>query len=124
MSCYNQHITKIHKLPKVSRFYCSLCKFSMIETEEVFKEHRRKCESSSLRKIINNAIECKVCGKVCPNFQAYKIHIMFHKSEVTTAESKTKEQKEAKRRIFICDSCGREFAEQRYLREHTQRVHK
>lgn len=122
MSGYNIHITNIHKMPKISRMFCSLCNFSMVTNSEGYKEHRRGCENRSIKKNVNNAVECKDCGKVCSNFQSYKIHSMFHQSSVTAngAKKKTSAGKPGK---YICDTCGREFTDVRYLRDHTKRMH-
>jgi hypothetical protein len=110
MCGYNIHITNIHKMSKVSRLLCTLCNFSRVTNIEDFDEHRRNCEKRSIKKIVNNAIECKECGKVCPNFQSFKIHSMFHQSTITANGTKKKKTKKQKGGKIICDTCGREFA--------------
>jgi ribosomal protein S26 len=94
----------------------------MISTPDGLKQHRRNCEKRSIKKIVNNAIECKECGKVCPNFQSFKIHSMFHQSTIT-ADTSIKKTEKGKKTQFICDTCGREFKASQNLREHKKRMH-
>jgi Zinc-finger associated domain (zf-AD) len=128
---YNAHISCIHKLPKVIRAVCTLCNFSMLTTNDAMKEHRRSCEKRSIKKIVKNEIECKECGKVCPNYQAFKVHSMFHQSFLGT--NKTTEAKKKGYKLgkpsksgdvsTICDECGKEFSNTRHLKSHIRRMH-
>ena len=78
------------------------------------------------------AITCESCGKVCPTSRAFAIHMMFHTTgnksfnvddEPDPSDSKKVKYKKRQRGIFICETCGKEFATKRYLSDHTRRVH-
>lgn len=120
LSGFNAHITKVHKLPKMSRLYCSSCRFSSVTTEEDFKEHCRLCEKSAEKEIYETSVTCETCGKHCPTMKSYSVHVMFHK----ISEPYTPPKKWVKKRgVFMCESCGKEFATNRYLVDHVKRLH-
>lgn len=121
LSGFNAHITKLHKLPKITRMYCAICRFSQVTNEEDFKEHSRQCEKTMGKKIDDSAITCETCGKFCPTAKSFSIHLMFHK--ITQPFQPQPKWKKAKRGVFICESCGKEFATPRYLKDHVKRLH-
>lgn len=132
LSGFNSHITKLHKLPKIKRQYCSYCKLSKSTTEEEFKEHNKKCEKNA-KSHVEVPVKCESCGKVCPTSRAFAIHMMFHTTgnksfnvdveEPDPSDSNKVKYKKRERGIFICETCGKEFATKRYLSDHTRRVH-
>lgn len=124
MSGFNTHITKLHKLSKISRLFCSVCKLSMISTEQEFKQHCRLCEKSSNVKVSKHSVTCEICQKTCPNLQSFSVHMMFHKSTDTKSAPKTKWQRRMKKGVFICETCGKEFEYSRYLSHHIKRLHR
>lgn len=118
---YNQHIIHLHKLPKLSRLFCKICKLSMVATDQEYKSHLRKCEINSNNLASTHSIKCEVCLKVCPNIQSYSIHKLFHKPD---APKKKWSDRKDKKGMFICETCGKEFEYQRYLRHHITRLHR
>ncbi|CRL07926.1 CLUMA_CG021004, isoform A [Clunio marinus] len=122
ISGFNQHIQHLHKLPKLSRFFCASCKVSMVRTEEDFKKHLRECENNVISSASCQPITCEICGKLCPSQKSFAVHLLFHKNgETYTPPKKWKPKKKG---IFMCDSCGKSFEYARNLREHIQRMHK
>lgn len=120
LSGFNSHITKLHKLPKMSRNYCRTCRLSSVSSQEDFKNHCHTCETNAV-KSIETSITCEECGKVCPTRKSYTIHVMFHKT--TEPFPKPKKWYKKKRGVFMCDVCGKEFATARYLKDHVRRIH-
>lgn len=121
MSGYNQHIVHLHKLPKLNRIYCKICKLSMIATEQEYRSHLRKCEINSNNLSSTHSVKCEVCHKVCPNIQSYSIHMLFHKPGDVKKEPS---QKKDAKGTFICETCGKDFQYQRYLAHHIKRLHR
>jgi Zinc finger, C2H2 type len=132
---FNSHITKLHKLPKIKRQYCSFCKLSKPTTDEEFKEHSKKCEKNA-KLNVDIPVTCEMCSKVCQSQKSLAIHMMFHTtgnksfnyddelpldpSDPNAAKLKSKQRQKG---IFICETCGKEFSTKRYLSDHTRRVH-
>lgn len=126
LSGFNSHIRKLHKLPKLARYFCRFCKLSKTTTEEEYNVHCGKCEAIAI-KALDNPVTCEVCSKVCPNPKAFAIHMMFHKTgnksfDVDSSAPVTKFKKLTKG-IFICETCGKEFSTSRYLADHVKRIH-
>jgi hypothetical protein len=94
----------------------------MVATPVGIKEHRKNCEKQSIKNINKNAIECQECGKVCPNFQALKVHSMFHQSSVTTNDA-SKQSAAKQDGKDVCDICGKVLADFRGLYAHKVRMH-
>lgn len=121
MNGFNVHITNLHKLPKLSRLFCSVCMLSMISTEQEYKEHRRMCEKTSDSKFNKQSVACELCNKVCPNLQSFNIHMMFHKPDDV---KKSKKKYEGQKGEFVCDQCGKTFIYGRYLAKHKKQTHR
>jgi uncharacterized Zn-finger protein len=77
-------------------------------------------------------VTCETCGKICPTSRAFAIHMMFHTTGNKSfnyddaphpSDSQKIKYKKTQRGIFICETCGKEFATKRYLSDHTRRVH-
>lgn len=126
LSGFNSHIRKLHKLPKLARYFCKFCKLSKTTTEEEFNAHCRKCEAIAI-KALDNPVTCETCGKVCLNPKAFAIHMMFHKTGNKSfdedSSAKVTKFKKLTKGIFICETCGKEFATSHYLSSHVKRVH-
>lgn len=113
---------KMHKLPKVKRKFCNVCKLSWTVSEMDFLEHRKKCSKDDAKAALEKTIECQKCGKICKNIKAYTVHQMFHKQDPTYP--KTAEQlKNSKAGVFICETCGESHKTRNQLRQHIRRKH-
>lgn len=113
---------KMHKLPKVKRKYCNVCKLSWTVSDKDFMDHRKKCSKNDEKAALEKTIECQKCGKICKNIKAYTVHQMFHKQD--PSYPKTAEQlKNSKSGIFICETCGEAHKTRNQLRQHIRRKH-
>ena len=122
LGAYVSHTIKMHKLPKVKRKFCKVCKLSWTVSDENFVEHRKKCFKDDEKAALEKTIECQKCGKVCKNIKAYTVHQMFHKQDPTYP--KTAEQlKNSKAGVFICENCGEKHKTRNQLRQHIRRKH-
>lgn len=121
MGGYVTHITKMHKMPRVQRKFCKVCKLSWVASEDEFADHSKKC-SKDIEKSIDKSIECQICGKICKNIKAYTIHQMFHDKDPTYPKSK-EEMKLSKIGCFICENCGEEYKTKNQLSQHIRAKH-
>lgn len=133
MSGYNSHIVRVHKLPRITRQVCKICKMSMVTTDENFKKHSQKCDKTFANRINKRTVECVICKKLYLNQQMLSVHMLFHnasKEEIDAEIDKSKSIDAMKRKTIpsdgscICEHCGRTFAKPSYLRDHVRRVHR
>lgn len=131
LSGFNTHITKLHKLPGITRHFCKFCKLSKTTTNEEFQEHYRKCEINA-EKVLDSPMTCEWCSKECPNMKSYEVHMMFHTGGTTlytqraSGSSVTKvipSFKQKPKGLYICETCGKDFAVARNLSRHIVRLH-
>lgn len=121
MGGFVTHSVKMHKLPRVHRKMCKVCKLSWVVTDDDFLDHSKKCKKDD-EKAESKTIDCQLCGKRCKNIKAYTVHQMFHDQDPTYP--KTAEQlKEMKLGTFICETCGDEFHTRNILSSHIRRKH-
>ncbi|CRL07924.1 CLUMA_CG020945, isoform A [Clunio marinus] len=119
LSGINMHNLHIHKLPKISRFFCTCCRTTMVKSEEDFNQHFRLCESNAIESVSNQSATCDKCEKVYPSQRHLAAHMMFH----SIPTKKTYKKKAEKSGFFICDTCGKNFPFRSYLRDHIRRMH-
>lgn len=120
---YNMHITRIHKLAKISRQFCNVCKLSWITSNEGLQQHIRTCEARSEKKAAKRSVKCRVCGKTCRNTKALSVHLKFHNPEELNLTQTTVKKRKLENKTYFCEYCGKGFANSTYLKNHVL-IHK
>jgi len=124
-SGFNTHMNHIHRFSKTSKYSCIICRTNYQMTAIEFQEHYTKCVQENE---YNNqhVIQCDICKIMCNNLEAYTSHKMSHdtKNLIKTIDNngRTAFRKKEKNN-FVCDLCGKLFANSRNIRKHKLNVH-
>jgi len=128
---YNMHLQRRHKMPKISRHLCPVCKTHYQMNGSQFDEHCKKC--SDQNKYKEQSIQCDKCKKILNSLHSFTAHKMFHDSEDLTKindlshkGTKKKRNNNTKKDSVkdICDLCGKIFIDSvGALRRHQVNVH-
>lgn len=122
---FNTHMSYIHGIIKTSTYTCITCKTNYQMTAIEFQEHVKKCQLNNEYNS-QQEIQCDICKFMCNNVESYVSHKMFHDTrnliQTVDDNGKTLFRKKEKNN-FVCDLCGKLFANSRNIRKHKLNVH-
>lgn len=124
-SGFNTHMNYIHGIMKTSTYSCITCRTNYQMTAIEFQEHVKKCLLNN-EFICQQEIQCNICKIVCNNLETYVSHKMSHDTrnliQTVDDHGRTLFRKKEKNN-FVCDLCGKLFANSRNIRKHKLNVH-
>lgn len=136
---------RVHKLPKITRYYCPCCRTYLQIGSVDFRSH---CLSCKVTKYRNALINCCHCEKTFKNLVQYTDHVIEHDSKIldvkiddTTGDVTItrKELKSGRKKLIgprpkpnpkpveksekFCDLCGKTFSSYSTFIVHRHAVH-
>jgi Zinc finger, C2H2 type len=124
-SGYNNHVQRIHGLPKTGKHFCPCCSICFQMTALKFDEHCAKCVKEKEYK--EQPLECDTCKKVFNTLQSFSAHKMFHDTENLPVTISNKDGvplvPNKKNTEAMCDLCGKTLSNYNSLQKHRHNVH-
>ncbi|XP_070504046.1 zinc finger protein 90-like isoform X2 [Chironomus tepperi] len=123
-SGFNTHMNFIHGIAKTSKYTCINCRTNYQMTAIEFQEHMNKCSKND--ELSQEQIQCDICKIMCNNLENYVSHKMSHDTKnliKTTDDNGRTFFRKKEKNNFVCDLCGKLFANSRNIRKHKLNVH-